>query len=256
LSPSKKAVYNVVVFDTEKDLEKGVQIWEAPAPSIEDKLTQLRVDERTGEKRLYMNPEEGWNVYFNRYKEQGDRFAKYHTVNIVGRKKEQELSSDDFDALYEMAYPLDNVVDIKTYDELKEMIAGFDTEDESENKEEPVEEKKIHEASAEKPGRFRGSRFAKNDEVKEEPAKEEETVPEEEPPFEADDLVIPDEHVEAEKSEDEFKIPDCYGKECNKLSACETCPETAFNECYNIFEEAKKKAAEKPKVRKPLRGKK
>jgi hypothetical protein len=103
----KRAVYNIFCFDTEEEKAKGVQIWFAPHSSIEDVLAELHVDKRTGKKRFYTIPEEGWNVYFERRGKGLD--TEYRQVSIVERREEDQFSEEEYDQLYDQAWDLDEI---------------------------------------------------------------------------------------------------------------------------------------------------
>ena len=198
LNPAKRAVYNVFVFDSAEEMKKGVQIWEAPHQSIEDTLSELYVDRRTGEKKYYTMPEEKWNVCFEK-KGKGLN-TEYRHVEILARRKEDEFSEKELMELYDMAYNIEEIIDIKSYDELKEMHFGLKKEEEKE-KEKELEER------PERTGRFRR-------EEKEEPKKDEREIPE------------------------EYK--DCFGVQNAELEKCEDCPKKVWEECYRKCEEARK----------------
>ena len=120
LGVGKWVVYNVVSLDSPEDIEKGVQLWQAPHQAIEDELSMLSIytDEVTGEivERPYDAPHEGWTVSIERTD------AGYTGVGIFKQKEENRLSQDQWDALYGQAVCLDSVVAVKTYDELKELL--------------------------------------------------------------------------------------------------------------------------------------
>jgi len=219
LSPMKRAVYNIFCFDSQKEMEKGVQIWEAPHQSIEDTLSELYRDKRTGELRVYTVPEEGWNVFFER-KGTGLN-TEYRQVSIVERRKEDEFTEKELDELYEQAYNLEEIIEVKSYDELYKMFHGSFAMNEEDNEEE------------EKPSRFsrfRGRRAATEEE--DEAAVEEEK--EERPrgrgqsrrkKEEEDELIIPE------------KYEECFGIQNQELEECDDCPQEVWEACLEKCEE-------------------
>lgn len=208
LGPTKRALYNVFVFDSEEEMKKGVQIWEAPHQSIEDVLSELWKDERTGEKRHYMVPEEGWNVYFKR--EGKGLLTKYVNVQIVKRQERQEFTEEEFAELYKSAHNLEEIIEVKTAAEIKEMMSGM-PEPAADDTVAPWEEKAPDE---ERPSRFRGVTPAKESEPKK-PLGRKPAVTE---PEEGE---IPEEYAE------------CFGVQCNQRDPeCEGCPEKVFEACY------------------------
>ena len=208
LGASKRAIYNVLVFDSSDELNKGVQIWEAPHQSIEDVLSECYEDRRTGEKKYFTIPEEGWNVCFE--KKGKGLGTEYRRVEILPRRQEDAFSDKELEELYAMAYNLEDIVEIHTYKELQELFKGVAEEEEKEEKEEPVKE--------EPRTRFRGGRSEK-EEVKEK---------------------------EPEKTEDsgELKIPeqykDCFGIKNGDLEECDDCPKKVWESCYKETEKSKK----------------
>jgi len=198
LSPAKRAIYNVFIFDSEDEMKKGVQVWESPHQSIEDALSELYVDRRTGEKKYFTIPEEGWNICFEKRKEN----PHYRRVEILKRKKQDEFSEKELGELYDMAHNLEEIIDIKSYDELKEMHLGPKKEEEKEEKKERETEER-----PERTSRFRG-------EEREETKKDGKEVPE------------------------EYK--DCFGVQNGELEKCEDCPKKVWEDCYRKCEEAKK----------------
>lgn len=213
LGPSKRAIYNVFCFDNEEEMKKGVQIWEAPHQSIEDVLSGLWKDERTGEKRYYMVPEEGWNVYFK--KEGKGLGTKYTSVQIVKRQERDEFNEEELEDLYSAAYNIEELIEVKTPAEIKELMSGMSEEEASllQDGDEPSPEREQEPPQEEEPrtSRFRGGKG------KEEPEKPKGRTPAKESP----EGEIPEEYAE------------CFGVQCNQRDPeCESCPEKVFEMCY------------------------
>ena len=204
LGTTKRALYNVFIFSSEKEMRKGVQIWEAPHESIEDVLSDLYADERTGDKRYYTIPEECWNVRFER-KGTGKEGTKYKDVKIVKRLEKDEFSAKEMDELYAMAYNLDEMVDLKSYSALKDMIKGGAASEEAEGPEDKED----------RTDRFRGRDRA-------EERKEEEELKED-----VGEAAMPD------------KYQDCFGIMNGKRSECEDCPKELWKACLKKSEEKK-----------------
>lgn len=198
LSPAKRAIYNVFIFDSKEEMEKGIQVWEAPHQSMEDTLSELYVDRRTGEKKYFTIPEEGWNICFEKRKEN----PFYRRLEILERKKQDEFTDKEIEQLYDMSHNLEEVIDIKTYEELKEMHFGPEEEGKKEEREEKTEEKSE-----------RTSRFRRDEKEEEKPE---------------DDNGIPEEYK------------DCFGIQNGELEKCEDCPKKIWEECYKKCEETKK----------------
>lgn len=220
LGTTKRALYNVFIFSSEKEMKKGVQVWEAPHESIEDVLSDLYVDERSGEKKYYTIPEEGWNVEFER-KGTSKEGTRYMNVKIVKRLDKDEFSDKELGELYGMAYNLDEIVERKAYDELKEIVKGYASDGEVDKDEERSdrfrgrgEEEKQEE---EKPDRFRGRKKEEEKEL--------------------------NERAEAGEDVGETGVPDkyeeCFGIMNSKRSECEECPKEVWQSCYKESEKKK-----------------
>ncbi len=209
LGTSKKALYNVVVFDSDKEMRKGVQIWEAPHASIEDVLSELYTDRRTGEKKYYTIPEEGWNVCFE--KRGKGLNTEYRKVAIERRRKEDALSDKDLDELYAMAYNLDEIVEIKDYKVLYTIHHG--TEGLPEKEERP-----------DQGSRFRGRREEKA----------------------ADSLA--DERDTGRRAPEEVpeKYTECFGIMNGQKEECEECPKKIWEKCLKKTDENKKEVRKEP----------
>lgn len=223
LAPMKRALFNVLVFDSQKEFDKGVQVFEAPHSSIADVLAEALENKRTGEKRFYTIPEEGWNCFYER-KGKGLN-TEYRQVSIVDRREEDKLTDEQYDYVYENAFNFDDIVVIRDYDEIAEMISGGGG---PEQKEEPTPEERAEESrGGGMPGRGERTPRAQEKEQTEEP-------PAEEPPAEEGN----DEPIGPDNLPDEYK--DCFGLEANDRKECETCPDEIFEPCYEACEKAKK----------------
>jgi len=222
LSPSKKCLYNIFCFDSDKEMDKGVQLWEAPHASIEDIIAGKKKDRRTGELRPFWVPEEGWDVFFEK---KGKVFPNidYVDVDIVERRKEDDFKDSELDELYDLAWNLEDIIVVPSHKEVKAMMGEEVVEEEETEKEEEQEERAT--------GRFRGRKSRK-----EEPEKEEE------------------EQEEPEKEEELTCPVDQFGQGDNKLPECEDCPDDLWTSCQKACEENKKKQQERTTTRRGRRG--
>jgi len=212
LSPAKRAIYNVLIFDSDKELKKGIQIWEAPHSSIEDVLSERCVSMRTGEKKYFTIPEENWNVYFE--KKGKGLSTEYRRVEIVERRKEDEFSEKELDQLYEMAYNLEELVEYRSYDAIREMLRGTSEIEETVKEEAPWEEEPEQES------RFRGRG---------------------DPPASEKEDAIPEQYAS------------CYGIQYNQLDKCEDCPKELWMDCGKEFEKRKNERKSEDKGRRSVR---
>lgn len=228
LGTTKRALYNVLVFDSNKEMEKGLQVWEAPHESIEDVLSDLYVDKRTGEKRYYTIPEEGWNVTFERTGTDKEN-TRYLNVKIVKRLDKDKFTDEELDQLYKMAYNLDEIVEIKSPAELQTMAFGLseaEEKSESEGREEGAT------------SRFRGDRSSS-----EEPKKDRESSEEREEDRELSERQYEKSSPEREKKDDIPHFPkeydNCFGIMNGQRDECEDCPKDVWKECFQKSEKAK-----------------
>jgi hypothetical protein len=222
LSPMKRAIYNIFSFDSEEDMNKGVQIWEAPHQSIEDVICEMHSDERTGEKRIFEVPDYGWNILFTKT---GKGLAtKYTAVNVVKRQARDEFSDADLDKLYEQAMNLEEIIDIKSPEELVEMMVGFKEEAAPANERPDKVGRREEPEERPREDRFRGR------ERLDRSRKEEPPPPEEEPEPEKGSGNIPAKYVQ------------CFGVLCNQRDPeCDQCPQELFESCYGEYNKKGKK---------------
>lgn len=224
LNPAKRALYNILCFDSNKEMKKGIQIWEAPHKSIEDILSEKFKDRRTGEKRYFMIPEEGWNVFFEKT---GKRLnTEYRQVDIVARKKEDVLTDKDLDDLYLMVYNFEEIVVPKSYEEIDKMFTGVAARGGKDDEKPEGEEEQ---------SRFRG-RDRESEERESESRRGREPEKEEKPSEE--DLKDPNSPEVPEKYQS------CFGVQGNQLDKCEDCPKKLWQSCVKKMEEEKKKLRE------------
>jgi len=209
LWPSKRALYNAVVLDTDKTIGEGLQVYEAPHPSIEDPLSEeaKKRDRRTGEieHKDYTIPEEGWNACFER--SGTGRSTEYKQVEILERQKDQEFTEKELDEFYEQAICFEDVIEIKTYDELFEIYHGVKSEDMATDT-----------TNRERGGRERGGR----DRAGKKDDEQEKTT------------------SRRGRTRSEETKPECFGIKCNMLDECEKCSEKMFDACLDEFEKSKK----------------
>jgi len=232
LWPSKRALYNVVVLDTDKDIDEGVKVWDAPHKSIEDPLSEeaKKRDRATGEleHKDYTIPDERWNVCFERIGT-SKTSTEYKQVKILERQKHQECNEKEIDAFYEQATCFEDVIEIKTYDELFAIHHGVKPEDMTEttsNRE-----------------RGRGSRDRGSDP---DPSQDEPTTGRGGGGGRGRTDTDNEEKTTSRRgggrtaTTDPENNPECFGIKCNMLDECEKCTEKVFDACLDAFEKAKK----------------
>jgi len=207
-SPSKRAIYNVFVFDSKKEMEKGVQVWEAPHASIEDVLSEQYKNKRTGEKKLYTVPEENWNVWFE--KKGTGLNTEYRAIEILERREEDKFNQKDLDALYDMSYPLEDIIEVKPFNEILEMMGARrgTSANRASGDDVPFDASDSRGQDSSTESRFRGGRAVRTDTVRTEPAKG------------SSDFEMPPEFA------------DCFGISNQEITRCdEECPQEVWDAC-------------------------
>ena len=161
--PSRRAIYNIIDKNEE---EKGIQLFEASYAYFEKELNeeiQVQFDQEGKEAPTIVDLDEGMTVQFRAAKDKymGHEFNKYKSFNFLEREPYPQDILDD-------VYPLDKLLVIPTYDEVRDAFLGLDEEDseKSEEKEEKsVEEEETDEIDrkAEKKRKSRENREEKKD---------------------------------------------------------------------------------------------
>ena len=146
LNSSRRAIYNVLVYDTEKEEDKGVQVWEVAHWFMERHLTPLAKDPRTAALLPFTDPDEGKSVSFERHGS-GQTGTSYLGHKFVDR---------DYvipDEVLDSVHCLDQLITQTSYEELYEAYWGEPMSSESDvsagvtrkaspAEEQPVEERK------------------------------------------------------------------------------------------------------------------
>ncbi len=156
LFPKRRAIYNILCYDTSREEDKGIQIWEVAEFYMQKHLdTLVKGSRRPGRETTtlipFTDPDEGHSIAFtiNPPKTRND-FAEY-----IGHRFEPR---DDYaidDEYLEDALTLDELIVIPTYDEVYEEYfgepsdEGDDQEDEEEYDDEEVEEEEVEEEEEE-----------------------------------------------------------------------------------------------------------
>ena len=144
LIPSRRNVYNVVCFDSEKETEKGIQVYEVSHYYMEKEL-QIRAKRKNV---YYADPDIGKRVVFD---------IKNDTMKTIEGHDFEDRDYKISDAALQDAFCLDELVYPATYAEIYESYFG-----------EPFEE------SSSLPDRGgSGSRYTQREEIKDETKKEE-----------------------------------------------------------------------------------
>jgi hypothetical protein len=185
LTPKRRVLYNIICYDTPKEEDKGIQVWEASYHLTENELVELARNRRGKGYVPFADPDVGKSISFIRKgKGPGTRYKGYTLED-----RPEPISEDILDS----AYTLDELIVVPTYEELAEVFApvapeiepGHDMGDDvpfgmgKESEEEEEEEKPKARRS-----RTRTKTKAKEQEPKEPEEEPEEEEPEEEEPEE------------------------------------------------------------------------
>jgi hypothetical protein len=154
LNPKRRAIYNIVCLDNEKEEAKGVQVWDVAHWFMERHLTPLAKKPKSGGFVLFADPDLGRSISFER-KGTGATNTEFLGHKFVDR--EGSISDEILDA----AYCLDEIVAVPEYDELYAAFWGSKGKKEAEEEpeeaegpeepEEPEEEVKKPEEEVKKP---------------------------------------------------------------------------------------------------------
>ena len=203
--PTRRTVYNVVVQDSEKEKQKGVQLWNVAHFYMEKHLNNIQKGpvrpgkEATDSYIVFAHPDEGRSIAFEVVAPKSkDDFPKFEGHRFADR----DYSTDEY---LDAAYCLSDFLKVPTYDEVYALHWG-----EEEEAAESVEAEQAEQAG------------------------EGEELP-------------PDQQEEGvEQVPDEFcPVGGQWGEDCNKLEACEECPQDTFEAC----------AAESEKIQEELKAK-
>jgi len=223
LSRTKRVYYNVICFDSDKEFEKGIQVWDAPFKSIEGVLSKIATkrDRRTGEfaGKPYYQPDEGWNVFFERIGKGLN--TEYDNIEVLQRRKEDEISDEEFDEYYNSSYDLEGLVRIRSYDEIYEMLHGAsaaaDVAEDEEEDDAPWDADDTGLDVGRRGLRGRGRRARSRHD--------------EDDADTDDDNDTPTADTGRARS-GRGKRPACFGVDNNLLDECEDCPEELYDECF------------------------
>lgn len=217
LNPSRRVIYNIECLDNDKEVKKGLQLFDVSHYLFGKELEEIAKKPRGGGFILYGDPDEGKIVFF-RKAGSGPTNTKYSAFKFEDR---DEPITDE---LLDSALVLDNIIHIPTYEEVYNAFHGCDVDSEL-NEDELAErrsESQYNDSAIDTPATDTGSRrpASRNTEVKKEEPKKEETAP-----------------------SGEFVYP-CTGScDFGTFDACENCPDVAECEAeFNEAEEARLKA--------------
>ena len=202
----RRCVYNILCYDTAKEEDKGVQIFEVSHHYMEKVLQQRSRKPRGGGTILYADSDVGKAISFHVANDEMKTINAHEFLDREIDGKPYIISDEDLAD----AFTLDEIIEIRSYDELYELFYGKPSGETKEEKEDTGEEG----------GRSRrGSRYS------------------EEKPKE-DDVPV---EVEGKCS---FKH--ILGQDIDKFDECTKCPDAEYEGCnkkkQELLEAAKKES--------------
>ena len=136
LNPKRRVIYAIICYDSEKEEDKGVQIWEVAHFFMERHLSELAKNPRTGGFILFADPtSEGKSIQFTK------RGRGAGNVEFIGHKF-VDRDYDIPDEILDQVPCLDELIHIPTYEEVYEAFhcRKLDERDEEREVEEDEEE--------------------------------------------------------------------------------------------------------------------
>lgn len=123
LSPKRRILYNIICYDSPKEEDKGVQLWEASYFLTENELIDLARNRRGKGYLPFADPDVGKSISFIRKgKGAGTRYKGY-----TFEDRPEPISEEILDA----AYTLDELIVVPTYEDLEMIFAPVAPEIES-----------------------------------------------------------------------------------------------------------------------------
>lgn len=202
------------------DEEKDLQLFECSYAMFEKNI----LDEADlGDKGivLFSDLDDGMSIEF-KAKEKTLGKSKFFEAQSIEFKDRESIEEDMVDD----AFPLDKMLIIPTYEDVKKALYNEGDDGEGDKKEES------------KPSRGRGRGRKEPDE---EPKDEKSTEPE-------------DGEGESEGEDGECPAGGDFGKDCNELDECAKCPDDTFDACATAQDELKKSKPKKEDKPKRTRG--
>lgn len=198
LKPSRRAAYNVIVRDQGEAEKKGVQLLEIAHWFMEKHLAKISKDPRGGGFTVFSDPDDGKSISFERTGV-GMENTGYSGHRFVDRP--EAISNEELEA----ANCLDELVEIKTYEEIEAIFYGTKAVDIEEPPETPDDDGDIPD------------------------------VPEE--PEDTPDAPPEKKRKRRERKPEKTEAPTCphggtIGEDIDELDECEDC--AIYNKCADI----------------------
>lgn len=117
LNPKRRCLYNIVCYDSTREEDRGVQLWEVAHFLFEKKILSVARNPRGGGFVPFSSPDSGKSIYFER-EGSGITNTQYLGHKFIER---QSIITDE---ILGDAYVLDELLNKLTYDEMKTMLLG------------------------------------------------------------------------------------------------------------------------------------
>jgi hypothetical protein len=117
LNPKRRCLYNIICYDSTREQDRGVQLWEVAHFLFEKKILSVARNPRGGGFVPFSSPDNGRSIYFER-EGSGITNTQYLGHKFIER---QDRIPDE---ILEDAYILDELIIKLTYEELKEALLG------------------------------------------------------------------------------------------------------------------------------------
>lgn len=129
LSPKRRCLYNVYVWDSKEEMRKGVQVWEISHFFFEKHIAELSKRPKGGGFIIFSDPDNGKSVSFKKK-------SKGANMEFLGHRfEDRDEDGAVTDEMLDSALVLDELLHIPTVAELKKAVEeGFSGENEEEEK--------------------------------------------------------------------------------------------------------------------------
>jgi hypothetical protein len=117
LNPKRRCLYNIVCYDSTREEDRGVQLWEVAHFLFEKKILSVARNPRGGGFVPFSSPDTGKSIYFER---EGSGITNTQYLGHKFIERQNRIS----DEILEEAYVLDELLIKLSYDEIKEALLG------------------------------------------------------------------------------------------------------------------------------------
>ncbi len=117
LNPKRRCLYNIVCYDSTREEERGVQLWEVAHFLFEKKILSVARNPRGGGFTPFSSPDNGKSIYFER-----EGSGATNTQYLGHKFIERQYPVDN--AILEQAYILDELLVKLPYEKIKEALLG------------------------------------------------------------------------------------------------------------------------------------